>query len=1291
MEKNAQYYLDYAQKARANGDDGLADRMEAFAATLQSREPEAAPVETSEVASATSAVPAPEGQDSENKDKGFLGAAAEVPVGIAAGVGSAVVETVDTAEWIKDSTVGGFVTLDPNLADEETLRVWEEGGNVVFYNGAGKEIKWARGQELQDLRALNVANYLDFSQILDDNLIYTADDARRGGMQETLAGSMSSGASQFIGGWIGLGKVKTVSKLGNKLIKGKGTGAKAVKAGVKGGIVDFTVFPEHEARASDFAVEMGVEAEFIRWLASDKEDTVLEGKIKNAIEGVVAGGLVDTIMLGFRAIRARKIAERAGDNVAKADEMNKEATELVEELETKFKPTNEADARDFDGRPIKTIDDADADLNPPKVEEVDEVKSKFTAKADEIMAKNGWVITHSVEETSKAIHTNVGKKAGDEFDARVKKIAQDKLAERTGSKKVGLDESQAPIGAKLPDPEDPLRGAKDNQKHRNAKGDHRDLEGGHTKHVSWKESNAAAKRLITKLLKGEDGEGGVGLIELAKRFHQFKIDPKDADVFAAAALQLETTIWKQFEALARTPKAINKDPDTVRKLETLAEALRYAQADRMGGASSNARALALQKQAKEVIPTLDFELTPEGMVRTLNMEANAGKVRKTWNKMNNIVNMVNEYWLNSLLSGWTTHAINLTSNAVVSAVDILEVAGGAAIATLKNPSEGARQLLLAKRQAVGIIKYARISAKVAGQTLRHGRNILDEEGMVNEAVNNIVGDVAIGSGNVDITKIFSDPNLSTMDRIGNIIRLPSRGLMGGDELFKQLNFRAKAYAYAAEEVDKMIGAGKIKAKDFDANVEKRLDDAYEAARSAKKGDVITDIVAQKGLKAARMNTFTNDLGSQGKALQGFVGDVPLLRQVIPFIRTPINILKYPLRRSPLKLTQKSFYESIEKGGEEASQAIFQVVMGTATWAGVMNLVYEQVEIPAGNGDVMPVDKYQGSWATYTNYQKAALRASGASPNSRYVDGEWVSYQRLDPAAMFVGVAADLRDVLESGDTEGGMETSTAAIIAIAAQFKDKTYTKGLSDFIKALDEPERHAEQYLFQKAGSFVPSAVSQFNHDQNTREVRSLADAAMNRIPGLSQNLEATYDILGEKNVKAGGYIQKRTVWKDDVVRSEMYRLAPSIGKISERHSSGVDLPEFILDDGKSAYLRLNELVGETKMGGRTLKEALEKKILSRHYQGTLTNGERTSDGRIGSTREDALKKIFRKYRNKAMDTLRRESPELDQMIKQKERQQKDAGYQRTAGNDVFRRGQNQVDTPVERRKDLLNELFD
>lgn len=1221
MEKNAQYYLDYAQKARANGDEELAQRNERMAATLQRQELEAAPVETPEAVQPASGVPMPEGQDSDREGKGFLGHVAEAGVNIFGGVGSALVETVDTIEWAQENTVGGFVALDPNLADKETLRVWEENGAAVFYNGEGKEVKWARGKELQDLKALNLASYLDFSEILDDNLIYTSDDARRDGMQQTLTGSLTGGATQFLAAFVGLGKVKAVAKLGNKLVKGTGTGALAIKSGAKGAVVDFTAFDAHEARASDFAKEMGVEAEFIRWLASDEEDTILEGKLKNAIEGIGLGVLTETIMLGFRAVRANRRAQRAGDNVAKAEEMNQEATELVEELQSKFKPTNEADVKDFDGTPIKTVDDADADLNPTKVL---------------------------------------------------------------------LDEDAAPVGGRLPDLDDPTRGAKDNQKLRNEQNDFRDMEGGHTKHITWKESNAAAKRLISRLLRSGETEDGVDLINLTKQLKDYEYNAKNADEYAAATLQLETTIWKQFEALSRTPKAINQDADTVRKLEILVEALRHAQAARMGGASSNARALALQKQAKEVIPDLDFDMTPEGMIKTLNREANAGKVRKVWNKMTGVVNAVNEYWLNSLLSGWTTHAINLTSNAIVSAVDILEVAGGATLASLKNPKEGARQLRLAQRQAVGIIKYFRVSAKMAGQTLKHGRNILDEEGMISESVDNVVGKVAIGKGNVELGRIFTDPNLSAMDRIGNIIRLPMRGLMGGDELFKQLNFRAKAYAYAAEDIDKKIALGQISAKDFDMAVEKRLDDAYEAARSAKKGEVIADIVARKGLKAARMNTFTNDLGTQGKALQSFVGDVPLLRQVIPFIRTPINILKYPLRRSPLKLTQKSFYESIEKGGEEASQAIFQVVMGTATWAGVMGLVYEQVEVPAGNGDVMSVNKYQGSWATYTSSQKQALRASGASPNSRYVDGEWVSFQRLDPGAMFLGVAADLRDVFESGDTEGGMETSTAAIIAIAAQFKDKTYTKGLSDFIKAVDEPERHAEQYFLQKTGSFVPSAVAQFNNDQNLREVRSLADALMNRIPGMSDNLEPTYDILGEMNIRSGGYIQRRTVWKDDVVRSEMYRIAPSIGKMPERHSSGIDLPEVILKDGKTAYLRLNEILGETKIGGKTLKQALEKKILSTHYQEKLTNGEQTPYGRIGSTREDALKKIFRNYRNKAMFKLRKENPELDTMIKQREKEEKRAGFQRTAGKDVFRRGQNKTTTSSTNTSDYFDQLF-
>ena len=1236
MEKNFDYYSNLAQKALESGNKEHAkvfmDKARSLA-TAPVAAPQAEAVD-SEVNQAAIDVPdyrtAYDVEEPvEAEGKGFWGAAAEVPTNISAGVGTMVREVGETVDWAADSLqnwLGEPMSLDMDNASPEALRIWEDSEGVKLFDAFGTEMKWLTGEDMQELKAANLYNMLDLGDVAED-VLYTDKDAQEAGMQETLAGGLTHGVTQFLSGFVVLGGVRVA--------QGASYATQAAVAAGKGAVVDFTAFDAHEARASDMMIELGMEAEWLRYLAADEDDTIFEGKMKNAIEGLGLGVAAEGAFLFAKATAKytkSKFARDTEGNIAKAEELEKEAIALAEEAQAKtFKDPKEAELEDLDGTPIAKVDDEDAAIFK-----------------------------------------------GEEVDTK---------------QKVELDESQAPIGAKLPDPEDPLRGAADNQKLRNEEGDFRDLEGGHTKHISWKESNVKAQRLIAKLVKG-NGEDGVGIVQLAKQFFDTKIDPKDADAFAAASIQLEMSIWKQFEVLSKTPAAKAADPTTVRKLETLVEALRYAQASRRGGASSNARALALQKQAKEAIPDLDFDMTPEGMIKTLNKEANAGVIRKGTRNVNKVINAVNEYWLNSLLSGWTTHAINLSSNAFVSAVDIVEVAGGASLAALKNPKEGARQLRLAQRQAVGIIKYARISAKMAVETLKYGRNILDEESMINESVDNIVGEVAIGKGNVELSKIFSDPDLDMVDRLGNIIRLPSRGLMGGDELFKQLNFRAKAYAYAAEEMDKALANGKIKPEEFDAAVEVRLDEAYEAARSAKKGDIIADPVANKGLKAARVNTFTNDLGKQGKALQSFVGDVPLLRQIIPFIRTPINILKYPLKRSPLGLASKNMREAIGRGGEEASQAIFQMTMGTALWSYVYSkTVQDKVEIPAGKGDMIEVHKYQGSWSGYTYQQKQAMRASGASPNSFYDEdsGTWKSYSRLDPFAMFLGVSADVREVVASGAHDGAMEMSTAAIIAIANQFKDKTYTKGVADFVKAADDPERYWANYMYQKSGSFVPSAVSQFNTDQDIRIVRSTSDAVLKRLPGFSETLEPSFDILGQVNPRAEGYLLKRTTWQDDIVRSEMFRLAPSIGKPSERHASGVDLPDFVNEDGKSAYWRYNELIGESTYGNRTLQENLERKILSYPYQENLGEGSQTPEGKIGSAREKALKKIVNKHREKAMKQLRKEFPELDQAIIKREREIKNAAHQRTSGQDVFKRSAGvQKGDPVD-TQDLLNNLFD
>ena len=1235
MDKNFDYYADLAQKALDEGNREDARFLMDHAKTLIAPPVAAPPAEAVDSESmdpvdwideptvAEGYVPA----EPVEEGKGFLGAAAEVPTNISAGIGSMVREVGETIDWATDSMVswtGEPMSLDVDNASPEQLRMWEDAGGIKLFDAFGTQVKYISGADREEFKQANFYNMLKLGEVAED-VLYTGVDAQADGMQETLAGSLTHGVTQFLSGYVLLAPVKTATTAGKA--------AQFAMASGKGAVVDFAAFDAHEARAADMMLELGMEGEYLQWLKADENDTILEGKMKNAVEGLGLGVAAEGAFLFLRASKNWTQAKlnRSEGNIKKAEELEAEAIAIQKEAQEKtFKDAKDVDIVDPEGKPVATVTDADAAIFK------------------------------------------------DEGDVP----------------KVELDESAAPLGTKLPDPEDPLQGAKDNQKLRNEKGDFRNLDeaGTRSESVSWRESNVKGAQMIARLMKGNDD--GTGIIQLAKQLGETKIDPKQADEFVAASAQLETFIWKQFEALARTPAAKAGDVDTVRKLEVLTEALRYAQASRMGGVSSNARALALAKQLKDTIPDLDLELTPEGMVRKLNQEANAGVIKKTALKANKVINAVNELWLNSLLSGASTQAINIVSNTMVTWIDVLEVAGGAGISAIKNPKEGARQLKLAQRQAVGIVKYARISAQLAGSTLRHGRNILDEESMVNEAVNNVVGDVAIGSGNKDIFKVFSDPSMSAIDRIGNIIRIPSRGLMGGDELFKQVNFRAKAYAYAAEEIDKLIGSGKVTEADFDKLVEARIDEAYKVARESKKGDVLADPIANKALRAARVNTFTNDLGETGKSFQGFVGDVPLLRQVVPFIRTPINILKYSVKRSPLGLRSKSMKAAIERGGEEGAQAIFQMTYGTVLWGGAYMMVSDKfVTVDAGGGDKMEVQRFQGSWAGYTYQQKQAMRASGASPNSYYNEstGTWEAYNRFDPMAMFIGVAADVRDVMESGKTDGITDASSAAIIAIANQFKDKSYVKGLSDFIKAADDPERYWENYFNQKAGSFVPSAVAQLKGDEYIREVRSVMDAVLNRLPVFSETLEPTYDILGQPNIRPEGFLQKGTKWHDDVVRSEMFRLAPSIGKPSERHASGVDLPDFKNDKGQTAYARYNELIGESLVGEVDLKTSLERMILSDHYQKNLKDGGQDSMGKIGSSREKALKKIVNKHREVAMRKLRKEFPELDTAIKTREKEVKNAQHSFTGGANVFQRGAKFDDgQPKVDVDDLLNGLF-
>ena len=75
-----------------------------------------------------------------------------------------------------------------------------------------------------------------------------------------------------------------------------------------GAVTDLTVFDPAEGRLSDMLVEFDSKVlnnAVTQYLATDEEDTEMEGRIKNVLEGMLIGGPLE-ILFGIKAFKKAK-------------------------------------------------------------------------------------------------------------------------------------------------------------------------------------------------------------------------------------------------------------------------------------------------------------------------------------------------------------------------------------------------------------------------------------------------------------------------------------------------------------------------------------------------------------------------------------------------------------------------------------------------------------------------------------------------------------------------------------------------------------------------------------------------------------------------------------------------------------------------------------------------------------------------------------------------------------------------------------------------------------------------
>ncbi len=144
---------------------------------------------------------------------------------------------------------------------------------------------------------------------------------------DSIAESVTRGVSQFFGDFIGAGKLLKAGKI----LQGTGKVVSYGRAAIQGAASDALAFDPLEARMSNLIQDSPSLANPItEYLASDADDSQLEGRLKNAIEGCVLGLAADGLLAAVKGTK-RVIAARlkGGDKAAAKVE-----AEVAEEIET---------------------------------------------------------------------------------------------------------------------------------------------------------------------------------------------------------------------------------------------------------------------------------------------------------------------------------------------------------------------------------------------------------------------------------------------------------------------------------------------------------------------------------------------------------------------------------------------------------------------------------------------------------------------------------------------------------------------------------------------------------------------------------------------------------------------------------------------------------------------------------------------------------------------------------------------------------------------------------------------
>lgn len=1207
------------------------------------------------------------------------------------------------------------------------------------------------------------------------------DEERIFGHAETTAGKVATGLMQFAAGFIGTGggvglAAKGAAKLGAKGVS-KGLtalntthgGLKGVGAGaVKGALTDFAFFDGHEARLSDAVKGTFLENDISRLLETEEDDSELEGRLKNTIEGLGLGALADLILVGAKGVgRHRR---------NKAFEADKQETYL---------PVGDEDLQDVPKFAKKAERMAATDEELAQVQQ-QVANLQVTEPGGEVR----WTATRGDKEyhfTEREAKAGLSQEAFAQNDDTLNKAGFGGV-ENVGRFVDNLVEFEKWNPEALRDPvkfqelyRETVGSLGDDNVATARLGNLLNLESDSLPAVIRALETTFIGRLRAKGIADED-TGRAVLEQMSRMFDDAAYTTPGEKAAATARVAASTGLREGAELadevvrrsafahymldtatddFARKldelgdPRQFEDDDllDFIESLHNLSEIYEYSGRMRsaFGRGMRNVR-WDVRDRVRQMVDEADPVAVERKTLATEEQLLKSGadplgkRARSLDEARTNIINHIErvraelksvadgtqkerlaailgiakgssknrplgrltEYWMGNLLMGPKTHLVNTISNATSLIMMPVETALGGVAQMVMAPTgitrfgAGWESMQYAMDQAgaimsaaLGISKMHRDDNmwKAVGRSLKSGDSRLMGGGEGHELFKmtrekQLTGEWARNSWIGAMTRLGLGDEMGDMvaggavDALGKVQRAPFHALAAMDEMSKQLIVRADLTAqfarearrnpnvtnvseYVAEQMHKALVDGQALSKRTLAQIshdeliaegatfgsKMARDEAIMERASQKLADPNTSKILEQvtgAIRRAEDRTFQTPLGRDsmidraGRALDYSANQVPIVRLFAPFIRTPVNLLKFAGKRTLADPAMMAFNNAtaavkrVSKGelGKSAHEATRIMATGTdiekaevlGRWAmasGMLMFVWKLANNHMENVDAGPDGpKHHLSIVGRGPANPAEKQAWLAAGNQEYsirMGDTSISFARLDPIATVLGVSADLLQFAHFAEGEEAQDVGMAMAFAISNNFTSKSYLQGLENLMTVMQgEDPQKVGRIIDRMAASFAPGgqAMAQVNtamFDGELKEIRSIVDAAYARYPGLSEKVEPRRDVLG-RELEYVGWDQKggfAARWSPFPVTDAENADPVNVALANTRHNWSkprrttryggikVDLYDFESESGQSAYDRLQELTGTLELGGRTLNERLNEIISADSYK--------------------------------------------------------------------------------------------